>query len=92
VFDRRIMRIATVIALAVLMMFSTVSILPASPQRDVPAEVNSARQALRNARNELEHAGGQWGGHRVAAMKHIDEALKELGEAEGWAREHHDIK
>jgi len=86
------MRIATIIVLAVLIMFSTVSVLPASPQRDVPAEVNSARQALQNARNELEHAGAQWGGHRVAAMKHIDEALKELRDAEGWARVHHDIK
>ena len=86
------MRIATIVVLALLIMFCSVSVLPASPQRDVPAEVNAATQALRNARNELEHAGGQWGGHRVAAMKHIDEALKELQEAEGWAREHHDIK
>ena len=86
------MRIAISVLLALLITLCTISVLPASPQRDVPAEVNSARQALRNARNELEHAGGQWGGHRVAAMKHIDEALKELGEAEGWAREHHDIK
>ncbi|HKU26702.1 MAG TPA: hypothetical protein VJQ54_14600 [Candidatus Sulfotelmatobacter sp.] len=86
------MKIPATIALALLMMFSSVSVLPASPQRDVPGEVNSAREALRNARNELEHAGGEWGGHRVAAMKHIDEAMKELGEAERWAREHHDIK
>jgi hypothetical protein len=86
------MRIAISVLLALLITLCTISVLPASPQRDVPAEVNSARQALKNARNELEHAGGQWGGHRVAAMKHIDEALKELGEAEGWAREHHDIK
>jgi hypothetical protein len=86
------MRIAISVLLALIITLCTISVLPASPQRDVPAEVNSARQALKNARNELEHAGGQWGGHRVAAMKHIDEALKELGEAEGWAREHHDIK
>jgi hypothetical protein len=86
------MRIAISVLLALLITLSSVSVLPAFPQRDVPAEVNSARQALQNARNELEHAGGQWGGHRVEAMKHIDEALKELREAEGWAREHHDIK
>lgn len=86
------MRIATMVLLALMMTLSSVSVLPASPQRDVPAEVNSARQALQNARGELEHAGAQWGGHRVAAMKHIDEALKELKEAETWAREHHDIK
>jgi len=86
------MRIAPSILLALLITLSTVSILPASPQRDVPAEVESARHALQSARNDLEHAGGQWGGHRVEAMKHVDEALKELGEAEKWAREHHDMK
>ena len=71
------MRIAPSILLALLITLSTVSILPASPQRDVPAEVESARHALQSARNDLEHAGGQWGGHRVEAMKHVDEALKE---------------
>lgn len=86
------MRIATSILLALLITLSTAGILPASPQRDVPAEVESARHALQSARNDLEHAGGQWGGHRVEAMKHVDEALKELGEAEKWAREHHDMK
>src|SRR6476661_29383 len=29
--------------------------------------MNAARQALQNARNELEHAGSDWGGHRIAA-------------------------
>ena len=86
------MRIATMVLLALMITLSTSSRLPASPQKDVPAEVESARHALQNARGELEHAGGEWGGHRVAAMNHIDAALKELGEAEKWAREHHDMK
>ncbi len=86
------MRIATVILLALMITLSTVSVLPASPQRDVPAEVESARHALQSAHKDLEHAGGEWGGHRVAAMKHIEEGLRELGEAERWAREHHDMK
>ena len=47
---------------------------------------------LKGAYNDLEHAGGEWGGHRVNAMAHIQEALAELNEAEKWAREHHDIK
>lgn len=62
------------------------------PQRDVPVEVNSARTALKGAYNDLEHAGGEWGGHRVTAMKHIEAAIGELNEAEKWAKEHHDIK
>ncbi len=86
------MKITSTIVLALLMMFSSVTLLPATPQKDVPAEMNSATQALRTAKSELERAGAEWGGHRVAAMKHIDEALKELQEAEGWARQHHDMK
>ena len=86
------MRIATMVLLALMVSVSTVSKLPASPQKDVPAEVESARHALQGARTDLDHAGGEWGGHRVAAMNHIDAALKELGEAERWAREHHDVK
>jgi len=86
------MRIAMITLFALMITLSTVGIVPASPQRDVPAEVESARHALQGARNDLEHAGGQWGGHRVAAMKHIDEALKELVEAEAWARAHHDMR
>lgn len=86
------MKIATLILLVLMIMLPTVPLLPNPPQRDVPVEVESARQALKNARTDLEHAGGGWGGHRVEAMKHIDEALRELGEAEKWAREHHDIR
>jgi len=85
------MKIATLVLLA-LTILSPVSLYPEPPQRDVPAEVESARHALQGARGDLEHAGGQWGGHRVAAMKHIDEALAELNEAEKWARVHHDIR
>lgn len=86
------MRIATLVLIALMIILPTVTLFPAPPQRDVPAEVESARHALQGARNDLEHAGGEWGGHRVAAMRHIDEALRELGEAEKWARGHHDIK
>lgn len=86
------MRIATIILLTWMIMLPSVPLLSDPPQRDVPAEVESSRRALQGAHNDLEHAGGQWGGHRVAAMKHIEEALKELGEAEKWAREHHDMK
>jgi len=81
------MRIATLLLLAFLV------VCPGAPQqKDVPAEVESARKALESARNDLNHAGGEWGGHRAAAVQHIDQAIKELNEAEKFAREHHDIK
>jgi hypothetical protein len=86
------MKIATLILLALMIILPTVPLLPEPPQQDVPAEVESARRALQGAHNDLEHAGGNWGGHRAEAMKHIEAALRELGEAEKWAREHHDIK
>jgi len=86
------MRIATLAVLLLLIVSPATSLFPSAPQRDVPAEVDAARHALQGAHNDLEHAGGEWGGHRVNAMKHIDEAIKELNEAEKYAREHHDIK
>jgi hypothetical protein len=87
------MKIATLLLLVLVIATPTVSLFPAvPPQRDVPAEVESAKRALENAQNDLQHAGGEWGGHRVQAMKHIEAAMKELGEAEKWARAHHDIK
>lgn len=86
------MRIASLLLLALMLVVPTANLFPEPQRGDVPAEVDSARQALRGARNDLEHAGGEWGGHRVAAMKHIDEALKELAEAEAWAKSHHDVK
>ena len=86
------MRIVTLALLLLMIASPTATVFSSAPPQDVPAEVDAARRALQGARNDLEHAGGQWGGHRVAAMKHIDEALRELGLAEKFAREHHDIK
>jgi hypothetical protein len=61
-------------------------------QKDKPAEVDRAEQSLHTAKSELEHAGTEWGGHRVQAIKHIDAALHELEQAEQWARQHHEIR
>lgn len=86
------MRIATLTLLTLVMIMSpSVSLLP-EPQRDVPAQMEAARRGLEGARKELVNSGGEWGGHRMGAINHIDAALKEIGEAEKWAREHHDIK
>ena len=86
------MKFASLIAVALMMMSPAAPLLHSSPQKDVPAEVESAKRSLEGAKNDLEHAGGQWGGHRVAAIKHVDQALAELAEAEKWARAHHDMK
>ena len=86
------MKIAILVVLALMIVSPTANLFPRAPQRDVPAEVESAKRALQGARNDLEHAGGNWGGHRAAAMNHIDQALKELAEAEKFAHEHHEMK
>jgi len=85
------MKIATLV-LAATILVPTASLFPRPAQRDVPAELESARGALKGALNDLQHAGGQWGGHRANAINHIQEALKELNEAEKFAKEHHDVK
>jgi len=85
------MKIAT-LALAATILVPSATMFPRSPQRDVPAEVDSARGALKGAYNDLQHAGGEWGGHRAKAMDHIQAAINELNEAEKWAKEHHDVK
>ena len=85
------MKIATLFfALTILIAPTTLFSNP--PQKDVPAEVTSAQGALKGAYDDLQKAGGEWGGHKVKAMQHIQEALNELNEAEKYAREHHDIK
>ena len=85
------MKIATLL-LAAITLIAPATVFPQPPQHDVPAEVDSARNALKQANGDLEHAGGDWGGHRVKAMQHIQQAIAELNEAEKFARAHHDIK
>ena len=86
------MRIAGLLLLVLIIVVPTRSVFPEPQQRDVPAEIESARQKLESARNDLAHAGGEWGGHRAKAMDNVDQALRELKEGERWAREHHDIR
>ncbi|MGH9698798.1 MAG: hypothetical protein ACRD52_04975 [Candidatus Acidiferrales bacterium] len=53
--------------------------LPAPPAPEEPhPEIRDAIQSLRVARNHLEHANHDFGGHRVDAIKAIDEAIAQL--------------
>jgi hypothetical protein len=61
-------------------------------QKDIPADLQRARQALENAQRELQAAGDQWGGHRVAAITHVGQALDEIKKAETYARQHKLVK
>lgn len=59
---------------------------------DVQADMLRARQALETAKDQLVKSGGEWGGHRMAAIGHVEQALQEINKAEAWAKEHKAIK
>ena len=78
-----------------LLLFTVMLLSPMSvllSQGDVPAEIVSAQKSLQSAFDDLQHAGSGWGGHKLAAMKHIQEAQKELELGTAWAQQHKDVK
>ena len=80
------------IAMMILLVGLSGFAVPQKEHEDVPAEMQRAHQALDNAKNELQNAGNEWGGHRVKAIGHVDAALGEIRQAETWARQHHELK
>lgn len=62
-----------VAALALIMMLSS-----PSPAAGNHPEIADALRALANAKNHLEHAAHDFGGHRVDAIRAIDEADRQL--------------
>ena len=53
-------------------------------KREAHPELRKATVALENAKKDLEKAANDFGGHKAAAIKSIDEALKHLKEAEAY--------
>lgn len=61
----------------------TASPQPATPPAATPEphpEIREAIGSLRRAKDHLEHAAHDFGGHRVEAIKAIDESLRQLQE------------
>ena len=60
----------------------TASALPASPAATPAAEphpeIREAIASLRRAKEHLEHAAHDFGGHRVEAIRATDEAIRQL--------------
>jgi hypothetical protein len=56
--------------------------LPTTPPAATPAEphpqIREALAALRRAKEHMEHAAHDFGGHRVEALKATDEAIRQL--------------
>lgn len=91
--------LAGMVGFAVPSSFSQQKVQAAQAQRareaaspDIEADIQRARHALEDAKNQLQSAGHEWGGHRVNAIKHVDGALAELTAAEKWARAHKEVK
>lgn len=74
-YTRREASVASVLALAGLSMASTAA---RAEGRERHPSIRRAIEALRAARNDLEHADHDFGGHRVEAMQAIDRALEQL--------------
>lgn len=65
-----------------------VAAAPASPAAASPAptpphpRVHEAIDAMRNAKEHLQHAEGEFHGHRAKAIEHLDAAIHEAEECE----------
>ena len=59
-----------------------VATAPASPAAALPVppprpRVHAAIEAMRNAREHMQHAEGDFHGHRARAIEHLDQAIHE---------------
>jgi len=71
-------RLWTVLALAVLVFaLAFPAAAPAAAPERHP-EIHDAIESLRHAREHLEHAAHDFGGHRVEAIRAIDAAIGQL--------------
>lgn len=75
-YTRRQASVASVVALAGLSMPAGSAALAEGRERH--PSIRRAIDALRAARNDLEHADRDFGGHRVEAMQAIDRAIEQL--------------
>jgi hypothetical protein len=57
---------------------STRAAAPAPAPPEEHPQIRAALAALRNSKEHLEHAAHDFGGHRVEAIKAIDEAIRQL--------------
>ena len=51
---------------------------PAVPPAGEHPEMQAALQSLQDARRHLEKAGHDFGGHRQAALNHVNQAIEEM--------------
>lgn len=67
------------------LIFGGTVVTPASAEQ--PA-MEAALHNLRQAKDDLEHAAHDHGGHRTKALERVREAIQQVEEGIAWAREH----
>ena len=75
-YTRRQASVASIVALAGLSVAGSTAAFAEGRERH--PTIRRAMEALRAARNDLEHADHDFGGHRVEAMQAIDRAIEQL--------------
>ncbi len=75
-----------VVVLAIALAFPLALALQGQGRRH--PRIRAARQALAEAHNQLQNAAHDFGGHRVRAMRLIEEAQGQLRQAVEWANHH----
>jgi hypothetical protein len=75
-YTRRQASVTSLVALAGLSMAASTAALAEGGERH--PNIRRAIEALRAARNDLEHADHDFGGHRVEAMRAVDRAIEQL--------------
>lgn len=66
-----------VLRFALLMVTFVAVLSPSAPAFEPHPEIRAALEGLRSAKAHLESAKHDFHGHRVAALKHVDEAIAE---------------
>jgi hypothetical protein len=59
-----------------------------APEMEIQPHMREALEALRAARRHLEEAEPDKGGHRVAALKAVDNAIRHTEQGIGYANRH----
>ena len=77
-------------AVVILGLVSVESVLANSPVIEDQPHMQQALEALKQARHHLEQAIPDKGGHRVAALKAVEDAIKHTEEGINFGNEHHD--
>ncbi len=73
---KRLFSSLTILAFMLALTFPAVAPASAAPERH--PEIREALAALHRAKDHLEHAAHDFGGHRVEALRATDEAIHQL--------------